>query len=273
MRHSYTFGLMNKALLILIFSISLLSCTSKFAQIQKSNDFDLKYAKADEYFSHKSYVYAQRLYEDVIPFLRGTGRFEDLNYKLAYSYYNQGDYINSENLFKNFTETFPSSNRAEECEFMRAYSYYKQSPKIELDQANTNKTLGLLQAFISTHPNSTRIKEANDLVDLCRDKLEEKEYSAAQLYYNLGYYKAAAISFTSVLENYPDSKKGDQYKLTIIKSYYKYAEMSIEEKQKERFEKVITECTDFKERYPDSNLMDDVKQYIKQASNYLNIKK
>ncbi len=248
----------------------LYSCTSKFAKIQKSNDYEYKYKKADEYYNAKRYVYSQQLYEELIPFLKGTSKYESLFYKLAYSYYYQDDYVNAENLFKTFTETFPSSNRSEECEYMRAYVFYKQSPKVDLDQANTTKAAGLLQAFISTHPTSDKVKEANDLIDACREKLERKEFKSANLYYDLGYYKASAISFGSLLEDYPDSKHGDDYKLTIIKSDYKYAEMSYELKQKERFEKVISEYTDFKERYPDSKLLNSAKEYNDMAQKFLN---
>jgi outer membrane protein assembly factor BamD len=257
-----------------IFFITLLfclsSCTSKFSKIQKSSDYEYKYRKADEYFAAKKYVYAQQLYEEVIPFLKGTSKYETLYYKLAYSYYNEDDYINAENLFKTFTETFPSSSRDEECEYMRAYVFYKQSPKVDLDQTNTTKAVGLLQAFISTHPNSSRIKEANELIDICREKLELKEYKGAELYFTLGYYKAATVAFNSLLEDYPDSKHGDEYKLTIITADYKYAEMSYEIKQKERFEKVISEYEDFKDRYPESKLLNSAKEYRDLAQNFLN---
>ena len=225
---------------------------------------------ADEYNAEKKYVYAQQLYEEVIPFLKGTSRYETLFYKLAYSYYNQEDYVNAENLFKTFTETFPSSNHAEECEFMRALVYFKQSPKVDLDQTNTTKAVGLLQAFISTHPTSSRVKEATNLIDACREKLELKEFKAAELYYNLSYYKAAAVAFNSLLEDFPDSKHADEYKLIIIKSDYKYAELSYEIKQKERFEKVISEYSDFKERFPDSKLINEAKEYKTLAQNFLN---
>ncbi len=245
-------------------------CISKFAKIEKSNDYEYKYKMADEYYAVKKYVYAQQLYEEVIPFLKGTAKYETLFYKLAYSYYYQSDYVNAENLFKTFTETFPSSNKSEECEYMRAFVYYKQSPKIDLDQTNTNKAVGLLQAFISTHPTSERAKEATQLIDDCREKLELKEYSAAKLYYDLGYFKAAAISFNSLLEDYPDSKHGDDYKLIVIKADYKYAEMSYEVKQKERFEKVISEYSDFKERFPDSKLLNDAKGYNELAKKNIN---
>jgi outer membrane protein assembly factor BamD len=52
-------------------------------------------------------------------------------------------------------------------------------------------------------------------------------------------YKAAAIAFGNVSDNFPDSKKADEYKLLVIKAYYEYAKMSYEEKQKERYEKVL----------------------------------
>lgn len=261
---------MNRNYVVIFLLIVLSSCTSKFAKIQKSNDYEYKYKMADEYSAAKRYVYAQQLYEEVIPFLKGTSKYESLFYKLAYSYYNQEDYVNAENLFKTFTETFPSSNHAEECEFMRSLVYYKQSPKVDLDQTNTTKAVGLLQAFISTHPTSSKVKEASDLIDACREKLELKEFKGAELYYNLGFYKASAVAFNSLLEDFPDSKHGDEYKLTIIKSDYKYAELSYEIKQKERFEKVITEYSDFKERYPDSKLLNDAKEFSSLAQNFLN---
>ena len=246
-----------------------MGCASKFAKIQKSKDYEYKYKMAEEYYNAKKYANAQLIFEEITPFIRGTSKYEDLFYKLAYSYYYQQDFVNAENLFKIFTETFPSSNRTEECEYMRAYSFFKQSPKVELDQTNTTKAVGLLQAFISIHPSSSRVKEANGLIDLCREKLELKEYKAAQLYFNLGYFKAASISFSSLLENYPDTKNGDTYKLYAINSLFKYAELSIEEKQNDRFEKVLSECTDFKERFPDSKLLENVKNIKLQTTNNL----
>lgn len=246
------------------------ACSSKFSQIMRNKDYEYKYKMAEQYYAKAEYGKAQLLFEDLAPYIKGTPRYEDLYYKLAYSYYHQKDYANAENLFKSFTETFPTSPKAEECDYMRAYSFYNQSPRVELDQTNTNKALSLLQAFINTHPASTRVEEANLLMEKCREKLELKELNSAQLYYNLGYYKAAAIAFASLSENFPDSKKSDEYKLLVIRSYFKYAEYSFEEKQIERYEKVLTECADFLERFMDSKLKDQVLNYKKQSNNIIN---
>jgi outer membrane protein assembly factor BamD len=137
-------------------------------------------------------------------FSKGTAKFEDLYYKYAYSAYHLGDYTNAENLFKTFSETFPNSGKAEEADFMRALCFYKQSPKAALDQTNTTKAMGQMQAFINTHPTSSRLAEATAIIDESRAKLEVKDYKSAELYYNLGFYRAAAIAFSALIDNYPD---------------------------------------------------------------------
>ncbi|MDP1842512.1 MAG: outer membrane protein assembly factor BamD [Sediminibacterium sp.] len=252
----------------LIFALAT-SCSSKLAKVMKSKDFEYKYKMAEQYYANKKYQEAQKLFEDVFPYLKGSTRYEEMYFKYAYSYYYNKDYLNAENLFKTFVENFPASSKSEECEYMRAYCFYKQSPKVELDQTNTNKTMGLMQAYISSHPNSPRVKDATELIDKCREKLELKDFKSAELYYNLGFYKAAAIAFGNVSDNFPDSKKSDEYKLLMIKSYFKYAEMSYEEKQKERYEKVIAECTEFSDRFTDSQYLEEVNKYKTQTLNIL----
>jgi len=164
-------------------------------------------------------------------------------------------------------EIYPNSAKAEEVDYMRAYSFYKQSPKPQLDQSNTIKAIGMMQTFINTHPGSARNKEATEIIDLSRRKLEIKDANAAQLYYDLGQFRAAAITFASVINGYPESNRSEEYKLMVIKSYFRYAELSIEEKKAERFGKVVEECNDFKDRFPQSPYVKEVQDYLSQSQN------
>jgi outer membrane protein assembly factor BamD len=216
---------------------------------------------AEKYYVAKKYNYAQQLYEELFPLMKGQPQFEDLFYKYAYCSYYLRDWLQAENLYKQFVEVFPSSPKAEEMEYMRAYVYYRQSPKAELDQTNTQKTIGLMQTFISSHPNSPKVKEANEIIDKCREKLEVKEEGSALLYYNMSHYRAAAIAYSSLMNDFPDSRKSDQYKLQMIKSYYLFAQNSVEEKKETRYEQVITECHDFLDRFPESPLKTEVEHY------------
>lgn len=246
---------------LIIISFTFTAC-SGFSKVQKSKDYEYKLKMADQYYEKKKYNFAQQLYEELFPIFKGTDRFEELYYKYAFCTYNLSDYLSAENLFKSFVEVFPNSKHSEEMDYMRAYTYYKQSPKVELDQTNTTKTMGFMQTFINTHPGSSRNKEASEIIDKCRVKMELKELKSAELYLNLGQYKAAAIAFANLMNNFPDSDKGDQYKLQIIKSYYEYAALSIDDKKEERFEQVVTEYHDFIDRYPESKLLKEAERYF-----------
>ena len=251
--------------------VLLTGCSKSMAKLLKNPDPGYKLRMAEQFFVKKQYVKAQQVYEDVMPYYKTTPEFQDIYYKYAYCAYNLQDYMNAENLFKSFLEIFPNSPKAEEMDYMRAYSYYKQSPKAELDQTNTIKAMGMLQTFINTHPGSARNKEANEIIDLCRAKLETKDFKSAQLYYDLGQFRAAGVAFSALLNDYPESMRGDEYKLMIIKSYFKYAEMSVEEKKVERFEQVINHCYEFTDRFPDSKLKQEAENFLNLSQSNIKI--
>ncbi|HVG14768.1 MAG TPA: outer membrane protein assembly factor BamD [Chitinophagaceae bacterium] len=255
-------------LTIAVISLYLISCKG-FGKVLKSPDPEYKLRMAEQYYAKKKFNNAQQLYEDIMPFFKGRPEFEDIYYKYAYSAYYQKDYLNAENLFKTYLEVFPNSARSEEIDYMRAFTFFKQSPKAELDQTNTIKAMGMMQTFINTHPGSAKIKEANEIIDNSRRKLELKDYKAAQLYFDIGQFRAAAVSFNSLLNTYPESATAAEYKLMSIKAFYRFAELSIEEKKLERFEKVIEECNDFSDRFPQNALAKEVEKYLNYSKNNL----
>jgi outer membrane protein assembly factor BamD len=119
-----------------------------------------------------------------------------------------------------------------------------------------------MQTFINTHPGSARIKEATEIINMSRAKLEAKDLKAAQLYYDMGQFRAAAVAFNTLLNDYPETAKGDTYKLMAIKAFYRFTELSVEEKKAERFEKVIDECNEFIDRFPQSLLSKEVERFL-----------
>ena len=256
-----------RILLFLTVLIFLNSCHG-INKVLKSPDPQYKLRMAEQYYVKKKYTFAQQLFEDIMPFFKTGKEFEDIYYKYAYCAYFQEDYTNAENLFKTFLEIFPNSSRSEEIDYMRAYCFYKQSPKSELDQTNTIKSMGMMQIFINTHPGSARIKEASEIIDICRAKMEKKDFLNAQLYYDIGQFRAAGVAFASLLNAYPESLNADDYNFMIIKSNYRFAdELSIETKQVERFEQVISQCNDFNDRFPESKHAKEVEHYLNLSHN------
>src|SRR5664279_5199081 len=245
---------------------------NNFNKIQKSTDYTYKLQMAEKYYLNKDYNHAQILYDDLYRVMKGSEHFEDIWYKYAYCAFYLKDYINAENLFKGFVEAFPNSAKADEMDYMRAFCFYKQSPKYQLDQTNTTKAMGFMQAFIAQHPNSDKVKEATEIIEKLRAKLEEKDYENAKLYYNLretniAYLKAATLTFNTLMNTYPDSQFSDEYKLYIIRSDYYYAIQSLEEKKKVRLEQVLTDINEFNDRFPESKLKKQVLDYQELTNN------
>lgn len=252
----------------LLLALVLASC-SEYSKIEKSTDIQKKLQYANQLYDQGKYTKAQVLYGEIKDAFRGSPQAEDLLYHYAYTFYNIEDYETAAFYFKNFVSTFPNSPRATQMDYMQAYCFFKLSPRVELDQTNTTKAISAMQTFINIHPNSDKVAEATKIIDECRQKLEDKEQNAAKLYYNLGMYKAAGITYSNLLLDYPDSRQGDQYKLMEIKAYYKYAQNSIYSKQQERYQDVITQCLNFTDLYPDSKYADEAKSYYTLSENYL----
>jgi len=245
---------------------------NNFNKIMKSTDYTFKLQMAEKYYLAKDYDHAQMLYDDLYKVMKGSEHFEDIWYKYAYCAFYLKDYINAENLFKGFVEAFPNSPKSDEMDYMRAFCFWKQSPKFQLDQTNTTKAMGFMQAFIAQHPNSDKVKDATEIIEKCRAKLEEKDYESAKLYFNLretnpAYLKAASLTFNTLMNTYPDSQFSDEYKLYIIKSDYYYAIQSLDEKKKTRLEQVVTDCNDFNDRFPESKLKKEVQTYLELTNN------
>lgn len=249
-------------LAIIFLSFFLVSCGPGMNKILKSKDPAYKLSMADKFYSQKKWAKAFTIYEDIMPFYKTTPQIQDIYYKYAYTAYNQRDYMNAENLFKTFIESYPASPRAEEIEFMRAFTMYKQAPKAELDQSNTLKAIGLLQTFVSTRPESVRVLEANKIIDELRARLETKEYLGAKLYYDMGQFRAAGVAYASLLDNFPESASAEDYKFMVVKSFFRFAELSVAEKKVERYQSVLTECNDFIARFPESKLRKAIENYI-----------
>jgi len=258
-------------LFITIFVLLFGACKSAHEKVLKSTDINYKLEKANEYYDQKKWYKASAVYETLMPTFRGTKNYEQLYYRYCYAFYYQEDYLSASYQFKNFIENFPKSPLAEECEFMHATCLFKMSQKFSLDQTSTYKAMDALQTYISMHPNSKRLTEANNYIEIGRAKIEMKDANSAKLYFNIGQYKAATVAYKSLLENYPDSKSLDLYHFMIMKSFYKYASASVLAKQEERFSEAVSAYKELESITPKSSYLSEAEKYYTSAQN--NIKK
>ena len=248
-----------------------LSCKSTYEEVRTSNDPERILKLANEMYEAEDYYKAQSLYELVIPFYRGKREAEDLFYKYTYTYYNTGQYILAAHYFNNFTKTFSNSLQKEEMAYMSAYSNYLLSPSSKLDQQATTQAIEEMQSFINRYPTSPRVDECNALIDEMRAKLELKAFESAKLYYELGNFQSAVVSFENLIKDFPETKRKEEIRYLTIKSGYELAKNSIYEKKQERLKEEILKCTKFLERYPKSENIGEVQEILAYCNNEIKI--
>ncbi len=257
--------------LIRIYCLSLLvlflgSC-SQYQKLLKSDDNELKFTKAVEYYEAEQYSRAITLLGDIIPAYRGTARAETLNYYFALAHYKMKDYTLASHYLRSFASAFPNSEHVEEFLFLSAYAKYLESPRSSLDQTSTMEAISELQSFINRFPESERVEEANGLIDELRFKLETKRYENAMMYLRISDYVAAATTFENLIRDYPDTEYREEALFNIILSHYEYADQSIIIRQAERFEEVVKAYQRLVRFYPDSPYLARAERMYNTATN------
>ncbi len=243
-----------------LMAIAILFSCSGFEKVLKSKDYEYKYKMALEYYKKKDHYRYVTLLEQLQNVYRGTFKADTIDFYLAQGYYYQGDYLLAGHQYDMFRKTYQRSAFTEEAEFMYAYCFYKSSPRPELDQENTIAAIEAFTEYISRYPDSPRKAEVNRIMTELQDKLEEKSYLSAMLYYKIGDYKAAIVAIRNSLKDYPNSKHREEQMFYLFKASYLLAANSIESKQRERYQNAVDEYYSFISEYPSSEYMNEAKK-------------
>jgi len=250
----------NKLFLIIIF-ISL-SC-SDYRKLFKTEGYEEKLEGALKYYEQEEYYKASTLFEDIKPLVKGTEKSEIVDFYFAYCLYQQKQYILSANYFKEFIELYSRSERVIEAEYLYGYSLYKDSPNFDLDQSSSFKAIESIQAFINKYPYSKYSKDAGNLIDELRVKIEKKYFFNAKQYYKTKKYKSAIIALKNFQIEFPGSYFDEESYYLIISSQFLIAKSSFESLQKDRYKKVTDFYIQFIDKYPKSTFIKEAeKMYI-----------
>jgi outer membrane protein assembly factor BamD len=247
-----------------------LSC-GDYQKVVKSTDYEYKLKKAKEYYEKKEYGRSAQLYQELVNIYRGTSRADQIYYYLAKSSYGQRDYVLASHYFRQLLKDFPRSEFNEESQFLIGYCYYLDSPTARLDQKTTQDAIDALQLFINIFPSSTRIAEANKLIDELREKLVYKSYLSGKLYYDIADYRAAVISLTNCIKEYPDSKYREELMYYLLKAKYLLAENSTEEKKRERLNSALDEYFTFADAFPQSKYRKEADRFFANTKKLMNL--
>ncbi|MBN2349632.1 MAG: outer membrane protein assembly factor BamD [Bacteroidales bacterium] len=253
----------------LLIAFVLLASCSGYEKLLKSSDYKLKYDKAFEYYNDEQYVKASTLFDQIANVYQGTRNADSVYFFQAMSYFNQRDYILSGHYFSTFARTYGGSEFVEEAEYKAAYCFYKQSPRPSLDQSNTLKAIQAFQLYLIKYPKSERADECKEIVIELREKLVEKSFTSARLYFDLADYKASLVALNNSLNEYPDSKFREDIKFLILKSSFLLAENSIINKQRDRYQDTVDEYYSFVTEFPESKFKKEVDRIYETSNDFI----
>ena len=266
---------MKKGIIILS-SIALLmcSCASEFNAVYKYGDQEAKYEYAKEFFARGKFQQAATLLEELVTMKKGTEEAQECLYMLGMAQYNNQDYQAASETFKKYGASYPRGIYAEPAAFYVGQSLFESSPEPRLDQSPTNGAINAYQQFMDLYPDSKLRNRAQERLYVLYDKLIQKEYLSAELYYNLGgyfgninsndesNYNASIITAQNALKTYPYCSLREEFMLLIMKSKFQLAENSTQEKRLERYRDAEDECYGLINEFPESKNVATAEKYI-----------
>lgn len=259
---------------ILMYVFCFVSC-GEYQQILKSKDPDVKYQKALVYFENEQYVKAQTLLDEVTAYYRGTDRAQEVLVYLSRSYMGQKDYTSAAEYYQAYIRNYPKGRYIIEAQFQVGHCYYLDSPDARLDQTETKKAIEFFTKFTELYPESPYAEQAYKEMGELYDKLAQKEYLNAKLYYNLGTYLgnnylSAEITAKNALKDYPTNKYQEELSWLILQSKYQQTINSLDDKKEDRARETEDEYYNFITEYPTSKHIDAAKKIIKDIEKILN---
>jgi outer membrane protein assembly factor BamD len=256
----------------LLLVLTMLTACSEFSAVVKSDDYEYKYEAAKALYADGQYRQAAELFSMLLAPLKGTSYGEESLYMLAESNLKAKDYESAAMFFKKYYQVYPKGHYMEMARFNSGYSLYKQVADIRLDQTSTMEAIREYQDFLDYCPNTSLKEQTHAVIYELQDRLVEKEYLSAKLYYDLGTYtlnsiyggnnyEACVVTAQNALKDYPYASAGlrENLSILILRAKYHLARQSVEAKRVERFRDAIDEYYAFENDFPES-------KYLKEAN-------
>jgi len=259
-------------LIIYLLMVFCLAGCGEYPALQKSSDFDYKYEAAKAYYTDGHYTRAYETFGELLAVMKGSNYGEECLYMLAMSNFKAKDYESAASFFKKYYQSYPKGRYSENAQYYSAFSLYKQTRDARLDQSSTMEAISEFQNFLDNYPDTKLKSQTEEMILTLQDKLVEKEYLSAKLYYDLGdymnnslyggnNYEACVITAQNTLKDFPYARteRREDLSILILRAKSQLARQSVDEKRDQRYRDVIDEYYAFINDYPES-------KYIKEAS-------
>ncbi|MBT5873416.1 MAG: outer membrane protein assembly factor BamD [Candidatus Latescibacteria bacterium] len=212
------------------------------------------------------FEYGQRNYEDE-NYLRAMEAFriitlnyttsdliDDAMFNLGEAHRQMKEYPIAAVTFRRLIRDFPQSPFADDSQYNLARSLFEQSSGVAHTQDKTFEAIRELQIFLDEYPDSEVAPDAQGLLQVCLDKLAEKDYQTGHLYFRLQDWESARLYFSELMDEFPSSKWSIPARYELSESYVK----------EESWDDAVLNLQVFLQLYPEHELVPAVKEMLKE---------
>lgn len=253
---------MKKNVLALFLVALTASSCGDYNKVLKSTDYQYKYEAAKGYYVEGKYNRTSTLLGEMITMFKGTPYAEESLYMLGMSYFNSGDWMGASSTFERYYKSYPQGVYAELACYYKCLALYNDTPEPRLDQTSTYQAISDIQLFCENYPMSPYKDDAQQMMFKLQDKLVEKEYLSAKLYFDLGNYmgnnyQSCIITAQNALRDYPYTDRREDLSWLVLRAKYEMAVQSVEEKKVDRYRETIDEYYAYKNEFPEGKYLKD----------------
>lgn len=221
-------------------------------KLLKSGDTEKIYQAGLKAYRNKKFRNAAIYFEAVYNDLYSSDRADTILFYTSKAYYNQGIYDVAADGFDQYRKSFARRPFAEEAEYLLPMCYYHLSRPAERDQSETHKAMIAFNEYLNRYPESIKAEDVRQLLEELQNRLYEKAFINASLYFKLRQYPASVAALRYALKDTPETPYRETMMYLICKSWYNYAKNSIPARKLDRYMKMVDSYYNFKSEYPDN---------------------
>lgn len=268
-------------LLISVFAIVLSSC-SRWTALQNTQDYEYKYEAAKAFFAEGKYSQACMYFAEVLAIMKGTANAEESLYLAGLSNFYNKDYDAASLYFRKYYQVYPKGLYVEYARYYCGLSLYKMTPDPRLDQQNTYEAIKEFQEFLDLYPYTSIKASTQEMIYSLQDKLVEKEYLSAKLYFDLGSYtmncayggsnyEACVVTAQNALRDFPfaNAERREELSIMILRARFLLAEESVDSKRLNRYRDCIDEYYAFVNDFPESKYVKEAEKIMNKSTKYV----
>ena len=276
---------MKNLFCIIVVSVGLLCSCHTINTVLKSNDREYKFEVAKRMYAEGKYGNAYLVLDNILPSMRNTPAGDEALFLAGMCKFYANDYNAASEIFRRYySKSYPFGKFIDEVRYYSAKSYFESTYPVRLDQSATYDAIREIQDAMEHNPDSKHYEALKDMLFPMQDRLVEKEYLSAKLYFDLGDYflnclqggsnfEACVVTAQNAIRDYPYSPRKEDFAILVLKAKYYLAERSIESKKYERYSDTVDEYYGFLNEYPQSKFLPDAKEIYEKANKELHSKR